>query len=125
MDFIFDLGMSSLSASRLGIAGLVQLGLVAGGGFWLISLLSRHGDDPPSVGVFGVLVAVMCAALVGAIGGFAVMILFVGIAAVISSGPFLGFGWKHRVILGVLMPVLYVAAYWLGHATQNWILENQ
>ncbi|MGC6459395.1 MAG: hypothetical protein ACON4R_13625 [Akkermansiaceae bacterium] len=123
MELGICLGASSLSDARMGISGLVLMAVFIGGGFWLIHFLGRHEYDVHSGGILGVLVAVMFGVLGGAVAGHVVVIyLLAGVAAFLSSGPFLGFKGKHRMILAGLLPALSLGSDWLGRLVEDWMV---
>ena len=113
--------VSSLSAARMGIDGLVVMVLYFGGGWGVILALSRHEYSPRAGGIFGVLAATSIGALVGSLSGTVVMMISAGLAASLTSGPFLGFRLRHRVILSFLLSALLMGALWIGALVQRWV----
>ncbi len=123
------LAISSLSAARLGIDGLVQIAVFAIGMVAAIGFVGRHEYSPSGYAIFGVIaVSLISAGIGGAVGqGLSSLVggvVFCGAASLLTSGPFLDFRTPHRLVLGAVSPFLLILSIVVGQSVESFVLEN-
>lgn len=129
MEHLELLAITSLSGARMGIDGLVLLAFYSIGVASLITYLGRHEYDLSGSGIFCVIaISLFSAGIGGAIGDgsmrIAMIFLFCGAAALLTSGPFLEFRVPHRLALALSAPVIYFLSSILGSLIRNLVIEN-